>query len=196
MKPNFHIWYFYVILYFETRWLSWATSFLSKSRGKLFYRQEKSEILYIFVPKHVRCLDPSENGWWRRWLCMSTCALWVSIQIQCQIANFLRAILWNGAIHTSTTAAQSMEGTASFFSHLLDLNKEVSSVSFKFKSARYSKHADSKPCFKEKCSEIPSVFELLLQVTFGGTQNLIPGKFTTQNFVYLHTRPLVMRGNV
>ena len=114
-----------------------------------------------------------------------------------------------------------MEGTASFFSHLLDLNKEVSSVSFKFKSARYSKHADSKcaeqstdvfggcqfaerirsigckkPCFEGKCSEIPSVFELLLHVTFGGTQNLIPGKFTTQNFVYLHTRPLVMRGNV
>ena len=58
----------------------------------------------------------------------------LSIQIQCQIANFLRAILRKGAIHTCTTAAQSMEGTASFFSHLLDLNKEVSSVSFKFKS--------------------------------------------------------------
>ena len=132
-----------MILYFETRWLTWATSFLSKSRGKLFYRQEKSEILYIFVPKHVRGLDPSEKGWWRRWLCISTCALWVSIQIQCQIANFLRVILRKGAIHTCTTAAQSMEGTASFFSHL-DLNKEVSSVSFKFKSTRCSKHADSK----------------------------------------------------
>ena len=118
--------------------MSWATSFLSKKgRVKLFYRQEESEILYIFVPKHVRGLDPSEKGWWRRWLCISICALWVSIQIQCQIANFLRVILRKGAIHTCTTAAQSMEGTASFFS-LLDLNKEVSSVSFKFKSARWS----------------------------------------------------------
>ena len=91
---------------------------------------------YIFLyPNMSGGLDPNEKGWWRRWLCILTCALWVSIQIQCQIVNFLRVILRKGAIHTCTTAAQSMEGTASFFSNL-DLNREVSSVSFKFKSAR------------------------------------------------------------
>ena len=89
---------------------------------------------YIFLYPN-RGVDPSEKGWWRRWFCISTCALWVSIQIYWQIANFLRAILRKGAIHTCTTAAQSMEGTATFFSHL-DSNKEVSSVSFKFKFAR------------------------------------------------------------
>ena len=109
--------------------------FVKKWRESCFIDRRNLKYYDIFVPKHVRGLDPSEKGWWRRWLCISTCALWVSIQIQCQIANFLRVILRKGAIHTCTTAAQSMEGTASFFSHL-DLNKEVSSVSFKFKSAR------------------------------------------------------------
>lgn len=103
-----------------------------------------------------------------------------------------------------TTAAQSMVGTASFFSHLLDLNREVFSVSPKFKSARCSKHDDWK-CAEQstdvfdgfqfaRCrwmkrvhwslkiwfrgkpwNEIPSIFELLLQLTFWGppaTQNL------------------------
>ena len=60
------------------------------------------------------------------------------------IPHFLRAFLRKGAIHTYTTAARSMEGTASFFNHLLDLNKKISAVSFKFKFARCSKHADSK----------------------------------------------------
>ena len=32
-----------------------------KKQGKLLYRQERPEILYIFVPKHVRGLDPSEK---------------------------------------------------------------------------------------------------------------------------------------
>ena len=103
--------------------------------GESCFIDRRNLKFYIFVPKHVLGLDPSKKGWLRRWLCISTCALWVSIQTQCQIANFLRVILRKGAIHTCTTAAQSMEGTASFFSHL-DLNKEVSSVSFKFKSAR------------------------------------------------------------
>ena len=106
-----------------------------KKQEKLFYRQEKSGILYIFVPKHVWGLDPSEKGWWCRWLCIWTCALWVSIQIGSDSEFSSSYSSERSDIYTCTTAAQSMEGTASFFSHL-DLNKEVSSVSFKFKSAR------------------------------------------------------------
>ena len=135
MKPNFHIWYFKVILYFETRWLSWATSFSSKSRRSCFIDRRNLEC-YIF-------LYPNMSGAWiqaRRADDVRGCVYelvlcelvlkWVS-----RIANFLQVILRKGAIHTCTTATKSMEGTASFFSHL-DLNKEVSSVSFKFKSAR------------------------------------------------------------
>ena len=110
--------------------------FVKKQRN-LFYRQEKSEILYIFVPKHVRGLDPSEKGWWRSCCVyqLVLCELVFKYSVFWIFTNFLRVILRKGAIHMYTTVAQSRQGTASFFSHL-DLNKEVSSDSFKFKSAR------------------------------------------------------------
>ena len=95
-------------------------------------------------PKYYIFLYPNMSGAWIQ----ARMADDVGIQIQSQIANVRRTILRNGVKDTSTTATQSMDGTASFFSHLFYLNKEVSSVSFKFKSARYSKHADSK-CAKQ-----------------------------------------------
>ena len=104
----------------------------------------------------------------------------------------------------STRPAQSIVGTASFVNHLLDLKLETFSVSTKFKSG-LSWKPDGWKCaeqstdvvegcqfdlcrrtnrvhwslraliFGKVCIEMPSVFELLLQLTFWGppaTQHL------------------------